>query len=124
MRKFLIVFVLVLLLALTACTPATSAPVTTATPALLNTPVGGIATPDQHKATPAVGAVTVLQQPGTVFLILRSLPDPHAVKSGQVKPGDAGKLLGVDSTGLWMLVEIEDQVGWAPVQYLDFTVAQ
>jgi hypothetical protein len=90
-----------------------------------STPTAIVGPPDiQSLATPAVGAVTVLPVPGKTSLSLRSQPDPKASSIGEVKPGDSGKLLGVDASGRWMLVKIKQQTGWAPVQYLDYTIAQ
>ena len=77
--------------------------------------------------TPAValyGAVTVLPAPGKTSLALRSQPDPNAPSLAEVKVGDSGKLLGIDASKKWMLVEIKKQTGWLPVQYLDYTIAQ
>ncbi len=112
MRTLFFVFVLVTLM---GCAPAS--PVVTAAPV-------GPAPLDQSLATPVVGGVTVLPVAGKTSLALRSQPDPQAPPLGEVKPGDSGKLLGIDPSGRWMLVEIKQQTGWAPVQYLDYTIAQ
>jgi hypothetical protein len=74
--------------------------------------------------TPVVGVVTVISMPpGRATLDLIASPQA-SVLLGKVKIGDTGKVLGVDASGKWMLVEIKQQTGWAPVQYLDYTIAQ
>jgi hypothetical protein len=75
-------------------------------------------------ATPTVGSVTVLSAPGSASFPLLMQPKSGAKATGEVKPGDTGKLLGVDASDLWMLVEIDKQTGWIPIQYLDYTIAQ
>lgn len=75
-------------------------------------------------ATPASGAATVLPMPGKTSLPLRSQPKNGSVATGEVKPGEAGKVLGVDASGSWMLVEIKQKIGWLPIQYVDYTIAQ
>jgi len=108
-RKAFLAFVIFSLLA--GCAPAASA-----TP----TAVADI----RSLATPQAGAVTVLSSPGKTTLPLASQPAVGASAIGQVKAGDTGKLLGLDASGTWMLVEIKQQTGWIPVQYLDYTIAQ
>ena len=92
------------------------APAATATPTL---------TPSRELiATPVVGAVTVISMPpGQAALVLVSQPE-MSVSLGKVKIGDTGTALGIDASGRWMLVEINQQTGWLPIQYLDYTIAQ
>ena len=115
MQKFFFTIILFSLL-------ASCAPTATAEPTI--TQQIGSAAPDQSLATPAFGGVTVRTTVGRSSLTLYSRPDPKSAAVGSIKPGERGKLLGVDASGLWMLVEIEKQTGWAPVQYLDYTIAQ
>lgn len=79
---------------------------------------------DRSFATPAVGAVTVLPVPDAEGLDLRSHPEIRAYSLAVVEFGASGTLLGMDASGNWMLVEIEDKTGWAPTQYLDYTIPQ
>lgn len=92
------------------------APVAAATPTAQ--PISALAI-----ATPVVGAVTVLPVAGKTSLTLRFQPNVKAPGTGEVKPGDTGKALGTESSGKWMLVEINKQTGWLPIQYLDYTIA-
>lgn len=110
MRK--IILSLILFLLLVGCAPAVPA-----------TPT---ATPDSlHSlATPVYGSVIVLAGRGYKTVTLRNQPDPKAPEIGRVNPGDTGKLVGTDASGLWMLVEIKKQTGWVAIQYLDYTIAQ
>jgi uncharacterized protein YraI len=110
MRKTILVLIFFLLLA--GCAPAVPA-----------TPT---ATPDSiHSlATPAYGAVMVLSGTGYKTVSLRDQPNPQAHQIGSVTPGDSGKLIGIDPSGLWLLVEIKKQTGWVAIQYLDYTIAQ
>lgn len=110
MRK--IVFFLGIFWLLAGCAPAADSTPTAQ-------PISALAI-----VTPQVGAVTVLSVPGKVLLFLRAQPDASAASTGEVKPGDTGKVLGVDASGAWMLVEIKQQTGWLPIQYLDYTIAQ
>jgi len=74
--------------------------------------------------TPVVGTVTVISMPpGQASLDLIASPEA-SVSLGKVKIGDTGKVLGVDASGKWMLVEIKQQTGWIQVQYLDYLIAQ
>jgi hypothetical protein len=82
------------------------------------------ATPDQSLATPTIGAVTILAVQGDKAVFLYSLPTTRSVAAAQVKPGDVGQVLGFDSSGTWLLVEIKGKTGWAPIQLLDYTIAQ
>ena len=109
MRKILFAFVIFSLLV--GCAPAA-----------VSTPTAVVGV--QSVMTPAVGAVTVLAVPGKTSLSLSIAPNPKSAFLGEVKPGDTGKLLGVDASGLWLLVEIKQQTGWIPAQYLDYTIAQ
>lgn len=110
MRKTVLSLILFLLLA--GCAPAVPA-TPTATPDSLHS-----------QATPAYGAVMVLSGPGYSTVSLRNQPDPQAPQIGSVIPGDSGKIIGIDASGLWMLVEIKKQTGWVATQYLDYTIAQ
>jgi hypothetical protein len=113
MRKILLVFVIFSLL-VGCATPVGGAPAAAATPT----------TGPFFTVTPVVGVVTVISMPpGKASLDLIMSPEA-SVSLGKVKIGDAGKALGVDASGKWMLVEIKQQTGWAPVQYLDYTIAQ
>ncbi len=109
MRKLFILFGMFWLLV--GCAPATAAAPTAQ-------PINALTI-----ATPVVGAVTVLSVPGKTSLTLRFQPSTQAAGTGEVKPGDTGKALGMESSGAWMLVEIKQQTGWLPIQYLDYTIA-
>lgn len=117
MKKQLLVFLSFILISvwLAGCAPAATAG---PTPAL------AFVTPDRSKSTPTFGSVTVLSPPGAHGIFLRNLPDHKAAVSGEVQPGDTGKILGFDSTQTWALVEIGNQTGWAPVELLSYTIAQ
>jgi hypothetical protein len=109
MRKMLFAFVIFVLL--TGCSPAVSSAPTTV--------------PDVRSfATPAVGSVTVLSASGKASFSLLMQPKIGTKTTWEVKSGDTGKLLGVDASGSWMLVEINKQTGWIPIEYLDYTIAQ
>jgi uncharacterized protein YgiM (DUF1202 family) len=118
MRKLL--FASVLFLLLTGCAASSSATPTPEAPTAVTT----FTAPDQSLATQVFGTATVLMIPGAKGIFLRSQPKPKAPVAGEVKPGDSGKVLGIDSSGAWMYVEIKGQSGWVPVQYLDYTIAQ
>ncbi len=119
MRKLCIVVALVFVAVwLTGCGSPTAVP-SLATPTL-----SGPVVVDQSLATPVVGTVTVLKTPGNVSIFLLAQPNVKAAVLGKAKTGDTGKLLGLESTNSWMLVEINQQTGWVPIQYLDYTVAQ
>jgi len=120
MIRKLFIPLLVISFFLADCAPAAQA--ATAEPAA--TTVTTFATPDQSFATPIVGVVTVMQIQKAKGVFLRSRPDSKAPVAGEVKPGDSGKVLGVDSSGKWMLVTIKDQTGWALVQLLNYTISQ
>src|SRR5688572_11777143 len=120
MRKsFTFINSLILVVLLAACaapagdaaTPETSTGEVTA-PAVF-------ATPDQSLATPTIGAVTILAVQGDKAVFLYSLPTIRSVAAAQVEPRAAGQVLGVDSSGTWLLVEIGGKTGWAPIQLLD-----
>ena len=123
MPKLLLAFILPFLL-VGCAVPVGDAPAGGAPSAGTSLPTVAGPQDIQSLATPAVGAVTVLPIPGKTSLSLSIRPDPKAPFIGEVKPGDSGKLLGVDASGRWMLVKIKNQTGWAPVQYLDYTIAQ
>jgi|GEM_PF-1938906 len=109
-------FIAALLFLLVACSTQDASPTTmpTGTPVPL----------DQSFATPAVGAVTVLPIPGATSLALRSHPEMRAYALAVVEVGASGRLLGMDATGKWMLVKIDEKTGWVPTQYLDYTIPQ
>lgn len=89
------------------------------------TPTGTPVPLDRSFATPAVGgAVTVLPVTDGEGLDLRSHPEIRAFSLAVVEVGASGRLLGVDASGNWMLVEIEGKTGWAPTQSLDYTIPQ
>lgn len=119
MRKLFLACVMFLLLAGCATSALTA---TSEAPTAVTT----FTAPDQSLATPVFGTVTVLpvSVAGAKGIFLRSQPQPKAPVAGEVKPGDSGKVLGVDSSGVWMYVEIKGQSGWVPAQYLDYTIAQ
>lgn len=119
MRKLCLVVALIIVAVwLAGCgSPTTTPPPATSTPS-------GPVVVDQSLATPMVGTVTVLNTPGKASIFLLAQPNAKAVVMGKAKPGDTGTLLGLESTGQWMLVEINQQTGWVPVQYLDYTIAQ
>lgn len=110
MRK--IIFLLGMFWLLVGCAPAISVTPTAQ-------PISALSI-----ATPVVGAVTVISMPpGQASLVLVSQPE-MSVSLGKVKIGDTGTALGIDASGRWMLVEINQQTGWLPIQYLDYTIAQ
>jgi hypothetical protein len=122
-RKLCIAFPLMIFFLLAGCAEGTTSSQVVATePAA--TIVITFATPDQSFATPIVGVVTVMQIQKAKGVFLRCRPDSKAPVAGEVKPGDSGKALGVDSSGKWMLVTIKDQTGWALVQLLNYTISQ
>jgi hypothetical protein len=112
--KLRLLLALTLFFLLAGCAPST-APTPTATASR---------TLDTRAATPAFGAVTVLPMPGTASLELRAKPNALAAVIAVAKPGDSGRLIGIDASGHWMLVEIKQKTGWAPTQYLDYTIPQ
>ncbi len=118
LRKPIVLFSITLLLWLSSCAVSqdTAADGPTATIVF--------ATPDQSLSTPTAGSVTILQLQGAKGVFLRSRPEHTAAIAGEVQPGDSGKVLGIDSSGTWLLVEIKNQTGWAPIQLLDYTIAQ
>jgi hypothetical protein len=118
MKQFL-VFILPVLLLLSACATATPAPATPVAPTALV-----LSTPDASQATPQVGSVTVLAMEGVKAVPLFSRPEAGARIAGEVLPEAQGKLLATDSTGLWALVQIGDQTGWAPARWLSILMVQ
>jgi len=116
-RKPFILLTIILPLWLTSCA---------APQGVANGPTATIvfATPDQSLSIPTIGSVTILQLQGAKGVFLRSRPEHTSVIAGEVQPGDSGKVLGVDSSGTWLLIEIKNQTGWAPIQLLDYTIAQ
>lgn len=124
MQKLFFVLALLFFLAGCASPEGGNTPVSATVPNLAATDAGSQVAPPRNLATPLIGAVVVLPVPGKASLSLRSQPNPRASVVGEAKFGDAGKLLGVNAAGNWMLVEIKQQTGWAPVQYLDYTIAQ
>jgi len=128
MRKpfLLLVAVVPALLILAACGASSSGG--GASPAAGDSQPTGTVTfvaPDQGPSTPAVGTVTVLKLvQGAKGVFLRSRPDHAAGIAAEVQPGDTGTLLGIDASGTWLLVKIKNQIGWAPVQLLNYTIAQ
>jgi uncharacterized protein YgiM (DUF1202 family) len=116
-KPFILFIVLILFALLVACaTPTVVAPEATAA----NTFV----TADQSFSTPTIGSVTVLQFDGAKGVFLRSHPNLASALAGEVQPGDSGTVLGIDASGTWLLVDIKNQSGWAPIQLLDYTIAQ
>ena len=117
MKKFL-VFVLAVLILLTACATAQSTNVTPAPTKIV------YVTPDTSMVTPEVGFAEVLEINGVSAVLLRSQPDIQSPLSGKVHPGERGKLLGIDPSGKWVLVKIGDRTGWAPFQLFALTIAE
>lgn len=112
MRKIVLTLVVSLLLA--GCAPAAvSTPAVTSTPSSM-----------QSLATPTYGTVTILAGLSYKTVDLREQPDPRAPIIGHVEPGDQGKMIGIDASGTWMLVQIKKQTGWVAAQYIDYTIAQ
>ena len=110
MRKIFLVLVIFSLLV--GCAPAAGATPTAQ-------PISALSI-----STPMVGTVTVISMPpGQASLVLIMSPEA-SVSLGKVKIGDSGKALGIDASGKWMLVEIKQQTGWLPIQYLDYIIAQ
>ena len=103
---------------LAGCTPGAPATPGSATATF------AYAAPNQSVATPTVGFVTVLQVQTARGVLLRSLPNPDSDVAGDVLPGDSGKILGVDATGTWLLVNIKNQIGWITIQQVDYNIAQ
>jgi hypothetical protein len=116
--KKLFVFIMLAVFLLAACAPAQ--PVTaTPQPAYMV-----LATASASIATPTIGFVTVKKLQNMQALLLRSLPDPKSAQSGRVSPGETGKILGFNDKGTWAMLQFQDQFGWAPVEVLEFTIAQ
>ncbi len=117
MKKFLIL-ILAFLLLLTACAAEKPADPTQA-PAKAASAIA-----DTSMATPQVGSATVLERAGISVIPLYSKPDTNSPLSGQVHPGEQGKFLGADRTGRWVLVQINDQTGWALFQLFSLTTLE
>ena len=127
MRKssILLVAVLPVLLILAACGTSPQGDTSSSTGASQPVGTAPFVAPDQSASTPAVGSVTVLELvQGSKGVFLRSRPDHAAGIAAEVQPGDTGTLLGIDASGAWLLVRIKGQIGWAPVQLLNYTIAQ
>jgi len=82
------------------------------------------ATPDSSVATPTVGSATVQKYAGLQSIVLHSLPDRKSAASGTALPGAIGRIMGLDSSGTWLLLEFKDYSGWAPIEQLNITIAQ
>jgi hypothetical protein len=123
MRKLLILFNSIILF-LAACAAPAGDTATPQAPASEASATTAFATPDQSLAIPTIGAVTILATQGDKTVFLYSLPTIRSIAAAQVEPGDSGQILGVDSSGTWLLVKIKGQTGWAPIQLLDYTIAQ
>jgi hypothetical protein len=117
MKKFLVLTMAVLIL-LTACAAEKSAGAT-ATPTKTASAIA-----DTSMATPEIGSAKVLKIEGIKAVQLHSRPDVTAPISGVVHPDEDGKLLGVDGSGKWVLVQINDQTGWALFQLFAITYVQ
>jgi uncharacterized protein YgiM (DUF1202 family) len=107
-----------LFLSMAACAPA-------AQPAAASpTPASSSATADRNMAIPKVGFGTVIAQQGAPAQFLRSRPDPNSPITATVQAGETGKILGVDATGKWVLIDFKNRVGWIPIQLLDYNIAE
>jgi uncharacterized protein YgiM (DUF1202 family) len=82
------------------------------------------ATPDASLATPNVGSGTVRKLEGMRALRLYSRPDSQSAVTGQVAPGEKGKVLGLNATETWVLVQFSEQSGWVPVTVLALILAR
>ena len=123
-RLILLIVVVPILLNLSSCATAQGSATSQAGQ---SQPAGTITyvAPNQDLSTPVVGSVTVLALvQGARGVFLRSLPDHTSAIAGEVQPGDTGTLLGIDSSGTWLLVKINNQTGWLPIQLLDYTISQ
>lgn len=122
MKKRSIFVILVALgLSAAACSPATPVtPVKTIPP----TATFIRATPDISMSTPTVGFGTVLALQGLQGVLLHSRPDGNSDASGDVLPGDAVRVLGVDATNSWLLVESKNQTGWISIKLVAFNISQ
>lgn len=123
--KRLTVLASFLSLLLAAC--ATAVPAATATPhsGAQDVPADATFVPaGQSQATPDVGWVGVVSATGIKAVLLRSQPDHKSALAGRVFPGETGELLGHDQTGTWVLVSINHQTGWIPIQLVNITVEQ
>lgn len=116
MPQKILILILTACLWLTACQP--QAPAATPTP---SAPTG---LEDASLATPAAGFATVRHFENMQALMLRSQPDPKSAQVGLVVPGDKGKVLGLNAERTWALLKFDTQSGWAPVQALDFVLAE
>jgi hypothetical protein len=83
-----------------------------------------ISTPNTAMSTPTTGYVSVRKLEGMQALLLHSQPDSKSPISGQVAPGDKGKVMGLNAAQNWALLKFEQQTGWAPVAILDLVIAQ
>jgi hypothetical protein len=115
---------LILVVLLAACVSPAGGAATPETSATEVIAPAVFATPDQSLAMPTIGTVTILAVQGDKAVFIYSLPTTRSVAAAQVEPGAAGQVLGIDSSGTWLLVEIGGKTGWAPIQLLDYTIAQ
>jgi hypothetical protein len=116
MKKIVILIVVAMFL-LSACAVGTPPTAVSPTAAAFVTPAAG-------KATPTSGFVTVQKLPGMQALLLRSQPDNKSALTGTVLPGATAKIIGIDASGAWLLLEFKDYSGWAPIEVLDITIEQ
>jgi hypothetical protein len=117
MKKLLILAIFAMLL-LGACAAeqqvkATETP-TKAAPAML----------DASLATPNVGSATVRNLQGMRALLLYSQPDAESAVTGQVAPGEKGKVLGLNALETWVLLEFPEKSGWAPAIALELILVR
>ncbi len=117
MKKILILGLAAVIL-LAACATAQTPSITPAPTKV------AYATPDTSLAIPLVGSATVLNVEGVKSVQLYSQPDAKSPVSGFVYPAEQGKLLGADSSGRWILVQIGDRIGWAPHHLFALTIAE
>jgi hypothetical protein len=75
-------------------------------------------------ATPEFGFAQRPRSQGIQPLLLYSQPSDESAVSGQIYPGDEGKVLGLNETQDWVLVEVGETVGWTPVTTLFLTIAR
>ena len=107
------IVVLLVLLAACANKPQTATETPTVLPA-----------PNTSLATPAYGVARVVRMEGLNSLVLHTDPDPQSPLAGTALPGEQGKVLGLDASNQWVLIQFQDKSGWAPVGVLEITIAQ
>jgi len=77
---------------------------------------------DTAMSTPTIGTGRPKQRAGAQILLLHSQPDQGSPLTGQVAPGERGKVLGLNAAGTWVLIDFAGKSGWAPVTALELVI--